>query len=32
MSVVVPWVYNDYGQRYSITNEIGRKCLISILN
>ncbi|MCY7913216.1 peptidoglycan D,D-transpeptidase FtsI family protein, partial [Bacillus haynesii] len=27
ISVVVPWVYNDYGQRYSITNEIGRKVL-----
>ena len=27
ISVVVPWVYNDYGQRYSITNELGRKVL-----
>ncbi|MCY8142622.1 peptidoglycan D,D-transpeptidase FtsI family protein [Bacillus haynesii] len=27
ISVVVPWVYNDYGQRYSMTNEIGRKVL-----
>ncbi|MPQ24613.1 peptidoglycan D,D-transpeptidase FtsI family protein [Bacillus paralicheniformis] len=27
ISVVVPWVYNDYSQRYSITNEIGRKVL-----
>lgn len=27
ISVVVPWVYNNYGQRYSMTNEIGRKVL-----
>jgi len=27
ISVVVPWVYNDYGKRYSITNELGRKVL-----
>ncbi|ASB88356.1 penicillin-binding protein 2 [Bacillus sonorensis] len=27
ISVVVPWPYNDYNKRYSITNEIGRKVL-----
>ncbi|MEC3606006.1 penicillin-binding protein 2 [Bacillus glycinifermentans] len=27
ISVVVPWPYNDYSRRYSITNEIGRKVL-----
>ncbi|MFN2745319.1 MULTISPECIES: peptidoglycan D,D-transpeptidase FtsI family protein [Bacillus] len=27
ISVVVPWAYNDYSKRYSITNDIGRKVL-----